>query len=99
MDLVPAVRGVVDPGADHLDPLPDLGDRDARAIPGDDLENQVAPDAAIARREQAVLPGVEPKLEVDVTVVELWLDPLDCAGGNPAAALHLEPFRVVDADE
>ena len=99
MDLVPAVRGVVDPGADDLDPLPDVRNQDTGAVPGDDLENERAADAGVAGRKQAVLARVELQLDVDVAVVELGLDLLDGADGDVAAAFHLQPVRVVDADK
>jgi hypothetical protein len=52
MDLVPAVRRVLDPGADDLDSGALLGDGDPRAVLRDDLDDEVAADPVIPVREQ-----------------------------------------------
>src|SRR5919201_6323435 len=52
MDLVPAVRRVLNPGPDDLDPCAFLGDGDPRAVLGDDLHHEFAAAKRIAVREQ-----------------------------------------------
>jgi hypothetical protein len=97
MDLVPAVLRVGDPGADDLDPRALGRDGDARAVLRDDLDDEVAPDAAVPVREQVLVAGVGAQVDVDVPVVGLELDVRDRSDRDPAAALHLQPLRVVDA--
>src|SRR5205085_7519551 len=91
VDLVPAVSRVVDPRADHLDSLPDLRNQHARAVPGNDLDDQRAVDPRVARREQPFQAAIEPQLDVYVAVIELGLDLLDGSDRNATAALHLQP--------
>ena len=51
VDLVPAVRSVVDPRADDLDSLSDLRNQDPGAVPGDDLDDERPADPRVAGRE------------------------------------------------
>src|SRR4051794_13493435 len=99
VNLVPAVRRVVHPRADDFDSRPDLGYEHATAVPRDDLDDQRPVDALIAASEQFLLAGVEPDLDVEVAVVQLRFHLLDDADRDAAAAFHLQPLRVVDADE
>jgi hypothetical protein len=97
VDLVPAVLRVGDPGADDLDARPLRGHGDARAVVRDDLDDEVAADAAVAVREQVLVAGIRPQVDVDIAVVRLEHHVGDRADRDPAAALDLQPLRVVDA--
>jgi hypothetical protein len=97
MDLVPAVLRVGDPGADDLDSGALRRHDDARAVLRDDLDHEVAADAAVPIRKQLLVAGVGTKIDVDVPVVGLELHVRHRSDRDSAAALHLQPLRVVDA--
>ena len=97
MDLVPAVLRVGDPGPDDLDARALRRHGDARAILRDDLDDEVAANAVVPVREQALVARIGPEVDVDVAVVRFEPDVRDGADRDPAAALHLQPLLVVDA--
>ena len=99
MDLVPAVLRIGDPRPDDLDPRAFGRHRDPRTVLRNDLDDEVAANPAVAVGEQALVAWIEPKVDVDVAVVGLELDVGDGADRDPAAALHLQALRVVDARE
>src|SRR5205814_2422 len=93
MDLVPAVRGVLDPGPDDLDPRALLGDGDARAVLRNDLHDEVPADPRMAVREPLPVARVGTDLDVDVAVVFLELQLPDRPDRDAAAALHDQTLR------
>jgi hypothetical protein len=97
MDLVPAVLGVAHPRPDHFDSGALGRHRDARAVLRNDFDHEVAADPRVPVREKALIAGIRPEVDVDVPVVGLELDVRDRSDRDPAAALHLQPLRVVDA--
>jgi hypothetical protein len=97
MDLVPAVLRVRDPRADDLDPRSLRRYGDARTVVRDDLDDEVAAHAAVPVREQPLVARVWTEIDVNIAVVGLELHLRDRADRDPAAALHLQPLRVVDA--
>jgi len=97
VNLVPAVLRVGDPRANDLDPRALGRHGDPRAVVGDDLDDEVAADAVVAVRKQALVARIWAEVDVDVAVVGLELDVRDRADRDPATALHLQPLRVVDA--
>jgi hypothetical protein len=97
VDLVPAVLRVGDPRADDLDASAFGRNRDARAVLRDDLDDEVAADACIPVRKEQLVPGIGAQVDVDVPVVGLEPDVRHRPDRDAAAALHLQPLRVVDA--
>jgi hypothetical protein len=99
MDLAPAVRRVLDPGPDDDDSRADVGNGNDAAVLRNDLDHEIASAPVVAVQEEPPVALVEPKVDVDVAVIGLELDPFHGAAGQSATAPHLETLRVVYAGE
>src|SRR5205814_7405782 len=78
-----------------LDPRALRGHRDLQAVLRDDLDDE----ALAVVGEKVLVARVGPQVDVDVAVKGFELDLVDSADRYPAAALHSQPLRVVDAGQ